>query len=154
VWAREQNVRIPDEREVVPFVQEVPFLHHPDLRCALRGSSAIGLYGLDGNEARSNLPGISELVLAPAQRRAIGGNQEQILVRLMERIGLVPRRQREAGSWVIEDQAIDSGEGWQDWPASHKVAQQDRARIRFRVLPATASQAEKAAARKIAEHAS
>jgi serine/threonine protein kinase len=150
--AQEQNVRIPDERDVVPFVQESVFLHHPDFRCALRESSAIGLYGLDGNEARSNLPGISELVLEPEQRRAIGGNQEAILVKLLERIGLVQRREREAGSWVIEDQAIDSGEGWQDWLASHKVAQSDRARIRFRVLPPTASQQEKAAARQIAEH--
>jgi serine/threonine protein kinase len=151
-WAQEQNVRIPDERDVVPFVQESVFLHHPDFRCALRESSAIGLYGLDGNEARSNLRGISELVLESAGRRAIGRNQEQILVKLLERIGLVQRREREAGSWVIEDQAIDSGEGWQDWLAAHKVAQQDRARIRFRVLPPSASQQEKAAARQIAEH--
>ena len=75
LWAREQNTQIPNERDVIPFVQESVFLHHPDFRCVLRESSAIGLYGLDGNEARSNLPGISELVLAPAQRRAIGRNQ-------------------------------------------------------------------------------
>jgi hypothetical protein len=151
-WAREQNVRIPNERDVVPFVQESVFLHHPDLRCALRDSSAIGLYGLDGNEARSNLPGICELVLEPAQRRAIGRNQEQILVKLLERIGLFQRREREAGSWVIEDQAIDSGEGWQDWLASHRVVQTDRARIRFRVLPPAASQQDTSAARRTAEH--
>lgn len=152
LWALEQKTRIPDERDVVPFVQESVFLHHPDFRCALRESSALGLYGIDGNEARSNLPGISELVGEPADRRAVGGNQEQILVKLLERIGLVQRREREAGSWVIEGEAIDSGEGWQDWLASHKVAQQDRARIRFRVLPPSAIQQEKASARQIAEH--
>ena len=152
LWAKEQNVEIPDERDVVPYVQESVFLHHPDFRCALRESSAIGLYGLDGNEARSNLPGISELVLDPAGHRAVGRNQEAILVKLLERIGLVQRREREAGSWVIEDQAVDSGEGWQDWLASHKVAQTDRARIRFRVLPPTATQQDKTAARRIAEH--
>ncbi|WP_133853965.1 protein kinase domain-containing protein [Labedaea rhizosphaerae] len=152
VWAREQRVRIPDERDVVPFVQESVFLHHPDLRCALRESSAIGLYGLDGLESTSNLPGISELVLEAAGRRAIGRNQELILVKLLERIGLVQRREREAGSWVIEDQAIGSGENWQDWLASHKVVPTDRARIRFRVLPPTANQQEKAAASQIAKH--
>ena len=152
LWAQQQNTRIPDERDVVPFVQESVFLHHPDLRCLLSESSAIGLYGIDGNSSRSNLPGISDLVLEGAGRRAIGRNQELILVQLMERIGLVQRREREAGSWVIEDQAIDSGEGWQDWLASHRVAGQDRARIRFRVLPPTASQQEKASARQIAEH--
>ena len=44
-----------------------------------------------------------------------------ILVKLLERIGLVQRREREAGSWVIEDEAIAAGEGWQDWLASHRV---------------------------------
>ena len=152
LWAGEQNVRIPDERDIVPFVQESVFLHHSDLRCVLSDASAINLYGLDGYASRSNLPGVSDLVLQSAGRRAIGSNQELILVKLLERIGLVQRREREAGSWVIQDEAIDSGEGWQDWLAVHRVVQQDRARIRFRVLPPTASQQEKASARQIAEH--
>ncbi|MER5337842.1 BREX system serine/threonine kinase PglW [Micromonospora sp. NPDC002717] len=152
LWAQEQNVQIPDERDVIPFVQEAVFLHHPDLRCALGPSSAINLYGLDGRSTQSNLTEISELVLESAGRRAIGPNQEHILVKLLERIGLVQRREREAGSWVIEDQAIDSDEGWQDWLAYHRVVQQDRARIRFRVLPPTAGQQERASARRIAEH--
>ncbi|WBB47303.1 BREX system serine/threonine kinase PglW [Verrucosispora sp. WMMA2044] len=152
LWAQEQHVQIPDERDVIPFVQEAVFLHHPDLRCALGPSSAINLYGLDGRSTQSNLTEISELVLEPAGRRAIGPNQEHILVKLLERIGLVQRREREAGSWVIEDQAIDSDEGWQDWLAYHRVVQQDRARIRFRVLPPTAGQQERASARRIAEH--
>ncbi|MFG3685442.1 BREX system serine/threonine kinase PglW [Micromonospora sp. NPDC047740] len=152
LWAQEQNVQIPDERDVIPFVQEAVFLHHPDLRCALGSSSAINLYGLDNRSTQSNLTGISELVLEPAGRRAIGPNQEHILVKLLERIGLVQRREREAGSWIIEDQAIDSDEGWQDWLAYHRVVQQDRARIRFRVLPPTAGQQERASARRIAEH--
>ncbi|MEU8284183.1 BREX system serine/threonine kinase PglW [Micromonospora sp. NPDC048905] len=152
LWAQEQNVQIPDERDVIPFVQEAVFLHHPDLRCVLSSSSAINLYGLDDHSSRSNLAEISELVLEPAGRRAIGPNQEHILVKLLERIGLVQRREREAGSWVIEDQAIDSDEGWQDWLAYHRVVQQDRARIRFRVLPPAAGQQERASARQIAEH--
>ncbi|WP_433792658.1 BREX system serine/threonine kinase PglW [Actinoplanes sp. CA-252034] len=152
LWAQEQNVQVPDERDVIPFVQESVFLHHPDLRCALSASSAINLYGLDDQSSRSNLPGVSDLVLEPAGRRAIGPNQEHILVMLLERIGLVQRREREAGSWVIEDQAIDSDEGWQDWLAYHRVVQQDRARIRFRVFPPTAGQQERASARQIAEH--
>jgi serine/threonine protein kinase len=152
LWALEQKVHIPDERDVVPFVQEAVFLHHPDLRCALSATSAINLYGLDTGRSHSGLPGISDLVLEPAGRRAIGPNQEHILVKLLERIGLVQRREREAGSWVIEDQAIDSDEGWQDWLAYHRVVQQDRARIRFRVMPPTAIQSERASARQIAEH--
>lgn len=117
VWAHEQRVRIPDKRDVVPFVQESVFPHHPDFRCALRESSTISLCGLDGHESTSNLTGISELVPESASRQAIGSNQELILVKLLERIGLVQRREREAGSWVIEDQAVGSGEtGRTGWP--------------------------------------
>jgi len=152
IWAREQRVQIPDPRDVVPYVQESVFLHHPDFRCLLRESSTIDLFGIDGQETRSNLPGVSQRILEPAGRRPVTSNREQTLITLLARIGLIQRRDREAGSWVIENEAIDSGEGWQDWRASHRVAQTDRARIRFRVLPPTASQAEKTAARQIAEH--
>jgi hypothetical protein len=77
-WAKEQKVRVPDERDVVPYVQESVFLHHPDLRCALRETSALGLYGLDGNEDRSNLPGISGLLGESAGHRAVTPTQERI----------------------------------------------------------------------------
>ena len=57
LWAQEKNVPIPDARDVIPFVQESVFLHHPDLRCALSASSAVGLYGLDGNEGGATCRG-------------------------------------------------------------------------------------------------
>ena len=40
----------------------------------------------------------------------------------MGRIGAVQRRQREAGSWIIDEEPLGEGDGWQDWPAFHKVA--------------------------------
>ena len=70
----------------------------------------------------------------------------------MQRIGLVQRRERQAGSWVIEDEAIDSGDGWQDWLAYHNVVKQDRARIRFAVTAPSASDQVRADTRKVAEH--
>lgn len=151
-WAAETGAQIPDERDVIPFVQESVFLHHERFRCQLSESSAISLYGLDGHEAASNLPPISELVLQPPKRRAIGTNQELILSKLLQRIGLVQRRERTAGSWVIEDQALAEGDGWQDWLASHQVAHQERARIRFQVTPTGAPDSERARVRKVAEH--
>src|SRR6266487_2998893 len=51
----------------------------------------------------------------------------QIITELMARIGVVQRRQREAGSWVIDEEPLGEGEGWQDWPAFHRVATTDRA---------------------------
>ena len=53
----------------------------------------------------------------------------------MARIGVVQRRQREAGSWVIDEEPLGEGDGWQDWPAFHRVATTTRARIRFLVTP-------------------
>ncbi len=43
----------------------------------------------------------------PRHGRLIGTNQEENLLALMRRIGLVQRRERTAGSWIIEEN---------DWP--------------------------------------
>ena len=152
-WAQETNARIPDARDVIPFVQESVFLHHPDLRCALPASSRIDLFGLDGHESESGLPGISERLLEPpSQHQTIGANRDQILAALLGRIGLVQRRQREVGSWVVDEEPLGEGEGWQEWPAFHRVATTDRARIRFLVTPPGATTQEQARVRRIAEH--
>ncbi len=151
-WSAEKGVRVPDHRAIVPFVQESVFLHHERFTSQLSPSSAIGLYGLDGSESSSRLPGISQLILEQPHRQAIGSNQELILVDLMARIGLVQRRERQAGSWVIQEQAIAEGDGWQDWLAAHQVAQQQQARIRFQVTPAGAPDSERTKVRTLAEH--
>ena len=70
----------------------------------------------------------------------------------MERIGVVQRRQREAGSWVIDEDPLGEGDGWQDWPAFHRVATTERARIRFLVSPPGASATARAKIRQVAEH--
>ncbi len=127
---------IPDPRDVVPFVQEAVFLHHPGLRCLLPPASRIDLFGLDGSESETGLPGISERLLEPATpHQSVGTNRDEIIAALMARIGVVQRRQREAGSWVIDEEPLGEGDGWQDWPAFHRVATTDRARIRFLVTP-------------------
>ena len=70
----------------------------------------------------------------------------------MKRIGIVQRRQREAGSWVIDEEPLGEGDGWQDWPAFHRVATTDRGRIRFLVTPPGATTTERAKIRQVAEH--
>lgn len=151
--AHETHAELQDPRTVVPFVQESVFLHHRSFRCALPESSRLDLFGLDGREQQSGLPGISERVLEPATpNQAIGPNQSDIIARLMERIGVVRRRQREAGSWVIDEDPLGEGDGWQDWPAFHRVATTERARIRFLVCPPGASATARARLRQVAEH--
>ncbi|HEV2377801.1 MAG TPA: BREX system serine/threonine kinase PglW [Streptosporangiaceae bacterium] len=152
-WAQETGTRVSDARTVVPFVQECVFLHHPGVRCLLPSVSRIDLFGLDGSEHSSGLPGISERLLEPpAPQHSVGVNREEIIAALMKRIGIVQRRQREAGSWVIDEEPLGEGDGWQDWPAFHRVATTDRGRIRFLVSPPGASATTRAKVRQVAEH--
>jgi serine/threonine protein kinase len=153
-WVREKRISgAAPARDVIPWVQESVFLHHDRVRVELPDAARRDLYGLDGAEGTSGLPGISSLLSHPSgTRRPIGPNAEAILVDLLARIGLVQRREREAGSWVLEGGAIAEGDGWQDWLATHKVSQTERRRIRFQTLPTGASVAERHRARQLAEH--
>ncbi len=99
------------------------------------------------------MPGISDRLLEPApDKHAIGRNRDEIITASMARIGVVQRRQREAGSWVIDEEPLGEGDGWQDWPAFHRVATTDRARIRFLVTPPGATATTRAGVRRVAEH--
>lgn len=150
-WVRERGVHnAPPVREVIPFVQESVFLHHPKIISELSRASAVGLYGIDGNGSHSHLPGISELLLEPADPRWT--IHESTLAALMARIGLVQRREREVGSWVIQDEALGEGDGWQEWAASHRYSRQERARIRFHVVPPGAPNTERRRVESLVHH--
>ena len=152
-FAQETGAAVPDPRTVVPFVQESVFLHHPGLRCLLPQPSRMDLFGLDGAESDSGLPGISGRLLEPATpQQSVPANRDEVIAALMKRIGIVQRRQREAGSWVIDEEPLGEGDGWQDWPAFHRVATTDRGRIRFLVTPPGATTTERAKIRQVAEH--
>ncbi|MCB1286340.1 MAG: BREX system serine/threonine kinase PglW [Mycobacterium sp.] len=132
----------------IPYVQELVFLHHPEFVCELPESSKINLYGLD-NQPHTGLHGISERLLAPAQRPPVSEQGSLLVAELMKKIGLAPRRQREVGSWIIDEKPLADGEGWQDWPAFHHVDTERHARIRFYTVgqsaPSADSQARKQA---------
>jgi serine/threonine protein kinase len=152
-WAQERGQQIADPRDVVPFVQESVFLHHPAFRCALPAASRIDLFGIDGAEVTSGLHGISERLLEPpTPQQSIGGNRDEIIAALLAQIGVVQRRQREVGTWVIDEEPLGDGEGWQDWPAFHRVATTDRARIRFFVNPPGSAAEDRARIRRISDH--
>ncbi|MCV7434924.1 BREX system serine/threonine kinase PglW [Mycolicibacterium bacteremicum] len=127
----------------IPYVQELVFLHHEEFKCELSESSKINLYGLDGLEGRTRLPGISKALLAPGRHELIPERDSQLIAGLMKAIGLAPRRQREVGSWIIDEQPLADGEGWQDWPAFHHVDAERHARIRFYLTSQGASSADK-----------
>lgn len=152
-WAREQKVAVPNARDVIPYVQESVFLHHPGVRVELPEAATRDLYGLDGASDTTSLPGISQLLLQPAGRNEpITASREQVLVALMARIGLVRRKERDAGSWVLEGAPIAEGDGWQDWLATHRVSAAERVRIRFQTVASGASDAARTRVRQLAEH--
>ncbi|GGF99368.1 protein kinase [Rhodococcoides trifolii] len=138
-------------RNAVPYVQELVFLHHPDTRCELPDHSKINLYGLDG-DASTGLPGLSHRLLAPATRAPVTEEGGLLISDLMKAIGLAPRRQREVGSWIIDETPLADGDGWQDWPAFHHVDTERHARIRFYVPKPGASSADAFARRSAVEH--
>lgn len=152
-WARQQNVNVPDLRAGVPFIQESVFLHHPNLVSELSEHSAQGVYGMDAYESRSNLPGISTLLTErPQEPHVTSATHERLLPHLMDQLGLTPRRERTAGSWVIEESLLSEGEGWQDWRAFHGVTQSQHGRIRFQVPPPGASACQTDEIFRIAKH--
>ena len=127
--------------QVIPYVQECVFLHHPDTQVALPPAQLTDLYGIDGQERRSGLPSVRDRLLEPATSAhapRLVQNDAQLLVGLFRRIGFAQRREQEVGSWRLVGPAEAEGEGWQDWPAEHRIAR-DPARIRFTVMaPGTA----------------
>lgn len=126
----------------IPYVQELVFLHHDQFVCDLPPNSKINLYGPDGREGIAKLPGISKILLAPAKHDPVSERDSQLIAGLMKAIGLAPRRQREVGSWIIDDQPLADGDGWQDWPAFHHVNTEDHVRIRFYTTNPSATKAE------------
>lgn len=150
-WADEKGVSRDEVRAIVPFVKESVFLHHTEFQCQLPEESRQDLFGLDGDDQRSGLPGISELVFAPPRRDTITENRELLLVELMNRIGLVARREREIGSWRIQENPIAEGPDWQDWAADH-VHTGERARVRFAIVDPSASEAVRAEQARVVRH--
>lgn len=151
-WKREKKVyNAPPAREVVPFVKASVFLHHPDVRVLLPADAQRDLYGIDGLEPRTGLPGISKLVYRTAGE-SVNVVHEPTLVELLSRIGLVQRRELEVANWIIDGEAVDSGDDWQDFPARHRLAQERLARIRFRTLKPGAAVSERRNQHKLAEH--
>lgn len=140
-------------RHAAPFVQECIFLHAPGGVCELPPGQRTDLFGLDG-AAKSGLPSIAARLLEPPDPsrgtpRLI--EKDLLAVKLFEKIGFALRREREVGTWRLIGPAASDGDGWQDWPAEHRVARADRVTIRFFVSPAGASQSDRAAEQRLVE---
>lgn len=137
-------------RRALPFVQESVFLHAEGFTVDMPELAKSGLFGLDGDEGRSNLPGISTRILEPpTDGRRVDEDISVIIALALKNLGISRRTERDAGSWTIAGAPVASGDDWQEWPAKHKgTDEQARARIvSFR--PGTPAHARAAAHRKV-----
>ncbi|GAA4837470.1 BREX system serine/threonine kinase PglW [Garicola koreensis] len=142
--------RIGMDPSAVPFVQESIFLHADNTQCLLTESDKTDLFGLDGYEDASNLPSIADRLLEPDRRRHDRpGLTEDAFLEVVEAAGFAVRREREVGSWRIIGAPLNEGDGWQDWPAEHRVAREQRARIRFFLVADGSSAAQVEARRQL-----
>ena len=91
------------------------------------------LFCPDGLEADTGLPAVSSRPLEPGDRRAVLHEHQPIPD---HRAADGAHRRGEAGSWIIDDQPLDEGDGWQDWPAHHRVTREEHARIQVPGEPA------------------
>ena len=150
-WRRGQKFAQPppSARDLIPFIQESVFLHHPGFVCELPESSRTGLYGLPGHEAASGLAPVTDLFTGTPRPDA--QIRERAIAAMMQRIGL-RARPREAGSYVLDKAPLEDGPGWQDWLATHKHVKSQRRRIRFRVVPEGASEQARRRVHLLAAH--
>lgn len=138
----------PPARQVIPFIQEAVFLHHPNLVVELPEQDRRDLYGLPDSEARSGLASITDLFTG-TPRHGTPPN-DAVTAQIIALTGLRPHH-REAGSFILDDHPLEDGPGWQDWLGTHKLLQ-SRRRIRFRTVPEGSSDEAHRRVRRIAEH--
>ncbi|MGF1654846.1 MAG: BREX system serine/threonine kinase PglW [Actinomycetales bacterium] len=133
-----------------PWVQQAVLLHADGCIVDLEPGDVTDLYCLPDQQRSTGLPSIEARLLETAgsidddeRLRLIA--EDDLLPKVLERIGLVVRREREVGSWRLIGPPEEDGDAWQDWPAEHSHDRSDRARIRFFVPRPGATQNEIAA---------
>jgi serine/threonine protein kinase len=133
----------------LPFIQESVFLHGSPFSSKLTGLAATGLFGPEGRQNETGLPGISERLLeAPTDRQRIDEDLGLIVANALKKLGIARRVERQAGSWTIAGDPLAIGEDWQQFNAANKTSgEQVVARV-ISHSPGTSTQARAAAYRR------
>ncbi|GAA4240570.1 BREX system serine/threonine kinase PglW [Actinomadura meridiana] len=133
-WARDQLPGMRDLR--IPFIRPAVFLSAPDLRCLFDDSQKLNVYGRDGREQETGLPGIWTGLLggAPRGRRdVVEPAFSKQLHKLLTKIGISGlRKHRKIGPFELAPQSFDAGPTWEDYLAENTALPDDQPR-RIRV---------------------
>ena len=134
----------------LPFIQESVFLHGSPFSSKLTGLAATGLFGPDGKEKETGLPGISQRLLEPpTEDRRIDDALSAIIAEALRGLGIARRTERRAGSWTISGPPLAAGDDWQQFNATNKISGEEvRARV-VSLRPGTPVQARAAAYRRV-----
>ncbi|MBE2997699.1 BREX system serine/threonine kinase PglW [Nocardiopsis sp. HNM0947] len=125
-WAVGQlNLRV-----TVPFIEAGVFLSDPGLRAEFDEVQQVNVFGRDGKEQQTRLPGIWDRFLGAPKRR-VDPDFLRHVSRLMEKIGIVPMdRAMQLGEYNLAKRSMDSGPTWTDYEAEHaRLGSETRVRL-------------------------
>jgi serine/threonine protein kinase len=121
-----------DIKARIPYIQEAVFLSAPDLRCEFDDVQKIMIFGRDGLEEQTGLPGIWRGLLGRAprgERDLVAVSFSKELDRLRHKIGVQGmRKHRRVGPYELAPKAFDSGPTWEDYLAENTAMPGDRSR--------------------------
>ena len=104
----------------VPFIEAAVFLSDTDLRCEFDEVQSANVYGRDGLEQQTRLPGVWDGLLGAPHSRVDPGFLKHV-ARLMETIGIRPMdRALQLGEYTLSKRSMDSGPTWTDYEAEHQ----------------------------------
>ncbi|WP_336820104.1 protein kinase domain-containing protein [Gordonia sp. MMO-8] len=106
-----------------PWVQESVFFHGDSFTVDLSDLAKSNLFGIDGRENVTRLPGIHERILeAPNGRNGVISEDMSVIIALaLRELGASRRTERDAGSWTLTGSTLERGDDWQEFVAVHKV---------------------------------
>jgi serine/threonine protein kinase len=104
----------------VPFIEAGVFLSDEGLRCDFDEVQRAKVYGREGLEQQTGLPGIWSGLLGTPHSQVDPGFLKNVS-RLMETIGVMPMdRALTLGEYTLDKRSFDSGPTWTDYRAKHQ----------------------------------
>jgi serine/threonine protein kinase len=139
----------------IPFIQEAVFLSAPDLRCEFDDVQRLMVFGRDGLEKQTGLPGIWTGLLGKeprSDRYRVDPAFTKQLDKLRQKIGVQgPRKHRQVGPYELSSKAFDAGPTWEDYLGQNTAIPGDQPRrIRIYLSELRATREERESARRAA----
>lgn len=121
--AQEHHLNVDKVMRQFPFIQEEVYFHGDRFAVNLSDLAKSNLFGIDGRESQTGLPGIAARLLEPPNegRDVYGEDMSVIIALALRELGATRRTERDAGSWTLTGETLDSGDDWQDFDVVHKV---------------------------------